>query len=176
MERGEANRQKLEYDLTVANRMASQEKRASSEREAMMQKSISTLKGTHSALLFGPQSWTKLLTEPPSLHLHLHAHTDRQTKPHTLLELVGNWELQLWWGSHDNSNKGSDLWQVFPVGVGFSCKTAARMLSYLYLFGRVLVYPGPRDFLLLQRDKIENEVVRENLWFAGDVKLTIMLR
>ena len=103
-------------------------------------------------------------------------HTQAQTKPHTLLEVVGNWELQLWWGSRDNSNKGRDLWQVFPVGVGFSCKSAARMLSYLYLFGRALVYPGPRDFLLLQRDKIENEAVRENLWFAGDVKLTIMLR
>ena len=66
-------------------------------------------------------------------------HTQAQTKPHTLLEVVGNWELQLWWGSRDNSNKGRDLWQVFPVGVGFSCKTAARMLSYLYLFGRALV-------------------------------------
>ena len=45
VEKGEANRQKLEYDLTIANRVANQEKRAAAEREGALQKTNASLKG-----------------------------------------------------------------------------------------------------------------------------------
>ena len=45
VEKGEANRQKLEYDLTIASRTANQEKRAAAEREGALQKTNSRLKG-----------------------------------------------------------------------------------------------------------------------------------
>ena len=45
VEKGEANRQKLEYDLTIANRGANQEKRTAGERESALQKTIANLKG-----------------------------------------------------------------------------------------------------------------------------------
>ncbi|XP_020628838.1 coiled-coil domain-containing protein 171-like isoform X1 [Orbicella faveolata] len=44
VEKGEANRQKLEYDLTIANRVANQEKRAAAERESALQKTNASLK------------------------------------------------------------------------------------------------------------------------------------
>jgi len=50
VEKGEANRQKLEYDLAVANRSANQDKRATVEREAALQKTNASLKGVLSAL------------------------------------------------------------------------------------------------------------------------------
>ena len=52
VEKGEANRQKLEYDLTIANRVANQEKRAAVERESALQKTNASLKGMlHKCLL-----------------------------------------------------------------------------------------------------------------------------
>ena len=45
VEKGEANRQKLEYDLTIASRTANQEKRAAAEREGALQKTNASLKG-----------------------------------------------------------------------------------------------------------------------------------
>lgn len=45
VEKGEANRQKLEYDITIANRLANQEKRAAAERENALQKTNASLKG-----------------------------------------------------------------------------------------------------------------------------------
>lgn len=45
VEKGEANRQKLEYDLTIANRVANQEKRAAAEKESALQKTNASLKG-----------------------------------------------------------------------------------------------------------------------------------
>ena len=45
VEKGEANRQKLEYDLTIASRTANQEKRAVAERESALQKTNTSLKG-----------------------------------------------------------------------------------------------------------------------------------
>ena len=45
VEKGEANRQKLEYDLTIASRTANQEKRAAAERESALQKTNASLKG-----------------------------------------------------------------------------------------------------------------------------------
>lgn len=44
VEKGEANRQKLEYDLTIANTSASQEKRMAAERESALQKTVANLK------------------------------------------------------------------------------------------------------------------------------------
>lgn len=44
VEKGEANRQKLEYDLTITNRAANQEKRAAAERENALQKTNAGLK------------------------------------------------------------------------------------------------------------------------------------
>ena len=51
VEKGEANRQKLEYDLTVANKVSNQEKRATAEREGALQKSIANFKGDAHLLL-----------------------------------------------------------------------------------------------------------------------------
>lgn len=48
VEKGEANRQKLEYDLTIANTSASQEKRMAAERESTLQKTVANLKGVYS--------------------------------------------------------------------------------------------------------------------------------
>ena len=45
VEKGEANRQKLEYDLAIANRAANQEKRAAADREGALQKTNASLKG-----------------------------------------------------------------------------------------------------------------------------------
>lgn len=45
VEKGEANRQKLEYELMIANRAANQEKRAAAERENALQKTNAGLKG-----------------------------------------------------------------------------------------------------------------------------------
>lgn len=52
VEKGEANRQKLEYDLTIANRVANQEKRAAAERESALQKTNASLKGMLHKCLF----------------------------------------------------------------------------------------------------------------------------
>ena len=49
VEKGEANRQKLEYDMTIANRAASQDKRAAADRENALQKTNASLKGALSA-------------------------------------------------------------------------------------------------------------------------------
>lgn len=48
VEKGEANRQKLEYDLTIANTSGSQEKRMAAERESALQKTVANLKGVYS--------------------------------------------------------------------------------------------------------------------------------
>lgn len=48
VEKGEANRQKLEYDLTIANTSSSQEKRTAAERESTLQKTVANLKGVYS--------------------------------------------------------------------------------------------------------------------------------
>ena len=48
VEKGEANRQKLEYDLTIANTSGSQEKRMAAERESILQKTVANLKGVYS--------------------------------------------------------------------------------------------------------------------------------
>lgn len=45
VEKGEANREKLEYDLTIASQTANQEKRAAAEREGALQKTNASLKG-----------------------------------------------------------------------------------------------------------------------------------
>ena len=45
VEKGEANRQKLEYELMIANRAANQEKQAAAERENALQKTNVGLKG-----------------------------------------------------------------------------------------------------------------------------------
>ncbi|KAJ7371526.1 hypothetical protein OS493_024866 [Desmophyllum pertusum] len=50
VEKGEANRQKLEYDLTIANRVTNQEKRAAAERESALQKTNASLKENVSQL------------------------------------------------------------------------------------------------------------------------------
>ena len=51
VEKGEANRQKLEYDLTIASRTANQEKRAAAEREGALQKTNASLKGIATIIL-----------------------------------------------------------------------------------------------------------------------------
>ena len=51
VEKGEANRQKLEYDLMITNRAANQEKRAAAERENALQKTNAGLKGEFLFLL-----------------------------------------------------------------------------------------------------------------------------
>lgn len=48
VEKGEATRQKLEYDLTIASTSASQDKRIAAERESALQKAIANLKGVYS--------------------------------------------------------------------------------------------------------------------------------
>ena len=53
VEKGEANRQKLEYDMTIANRAASQDKRAAADRENALQKTNASLKGALSAWCTG---------------------------------------------------------------------------------------------------------------------------
>lgn len=50
VEKGEANRQKLEYDMTIANRAASQDKRAAADRENALQKTNASLKENASQL------------------------------------------------------------------------------------------------------------------------------
>ena len=71
VEKGEANRQKLEYDLTIASRTANQEKRATAEREGALQKTNASLKGIAIIFFFHqdynmPRSfkyWIALLSE-----------------------------------------------------------------------------------------------------------------
>ena len=52
VEKGEATRQQLEYDLTIASRTANQEKRAAAEREFTLHKTNASLKGTTTMIVF----------------------------------------------------------------------------------------------------------------------------